>query len=172
LPRRRRRSPRSFCKNIFVAAPLSRSVGDAKEPTTRNTVQAELDGITAFVSVLDTAIPARNGEVIALTVDAVGSEWREFGEKFSPHSDTSVRGGARNGCARGAVRGLVLTLRQVAMAAAGGDFDGAAKAFADYRQQVAQAAPHLKLAERWSLFGPDIRESQFAALRQLADLAR
>jgi hypothetical protein len=74
--------------------------------------------------------------------------------------------------ARGAVRGLVLTLRQVAMAAAGGDFDGAAKAFADYRQQVAQAAPHLKLAERWSLFGPDIRESHFAALRQLADLAR
>ena len=41
-------------------------------------------------------------------------------------SDTSVRGGlAERLRARGAVRGLVLTLRQVAMAAAGGDFDGA-----------------------------------------------
>jgi hypothetical protein len=99
LPRRRRRSPRRSCKNIFVAAPLSRSVGDAKEPTTRNTVQAELDEITAFVSVLVTAIPARNGEVVALTVDAVGSEWREFGENFPPHSDTSVRGGRAARCA-------------------------------------------------------------------------
>jgi cytochrome c peroxidase len=149
------------------------AVGDAKEPTTRNTVQAELDEIAAFVSVLDTAIPARNGEVIALTVDAVGSEWREFGENFPPHSDTSVRGGlAERLRARGAVRGLVLTLRQVAMAAVGGDFDGAAQAFTDYRQQVAQAAPYLKVAERWSLFDPDIKQAHFAALRQLADLAR
>ena len=102
------------------------AVGDAKEPTTRNTVQAELDEIAAFVSILDTAIPARNGEVIALTVDAVGNEWRELGESFPARSDTSVRGGlAERLRARGAVRGLVLTLRQVAMAAAGGDFDGA-----------------------------------------------
>lgn len=81
------------------------AVGDAKEPTTRNTVQAELDEIAAFVSVLDTAIPARNWEVIALTVDAVGNEWRELGENFPSHSGTSVRGGlAKRLRARGAVR--------------------------------------------------------------------
>ena len=39
------------------------AVGDAKEPVTRNTVQAELDEIAQFASVLDTAIPERNKEV-------------------------------------------------------------------------------------------------------------
>ena len=58
------------------------AVGDAKEPTVRNTVEAELDEIAQFVSVLDTAIPEHNKEIIALTVDAVGNEWRELAENI------------------------------------------------------------------------------------------
>jgi cytochrome c peroxidase len=52
------------------------AVGDAEQPVTPNTVEAELGEIAQFVSVLDTAIPERNKEVIDLTVDAVASEWR------------------------------------------------------------------------------------------------
>ncbi len=149
------------------------AVGDAKEPVTRNTVQAELDEIAQFSSVLDTAIPARNREIIALTVDAVGNEWRELGENFPERSDTSVSGGFKERLrARGAVRGLVLGLRRIAMAASADEFGEAAQAYADYRAQVAAAEPELRLAEPWSLFNPSVREAHFKALRQLADLAK
>jgi cytochrome c peroxidase len=149
------------------------AVGDADEPTVRDTVQAELDEMTAFVSVLDTAIPAHNQEIIALTVDAVGNEWRELGESFPARSDTSVNGGvAERLRARNAVLGLVLSLRQIAMASAADDYAEVAEAFVDYRTQVAAAAPALKLAEPWSLFNPAVREAHFEALRQLAALAK
>jgi hypothetical protein len=149
------------------------TVGDAAEPLVRSTVQNTLDEIAAFAGVLDTAIPERNRGIIALAVDQVGDEWRELGENFPGRADTSVHGGlAERLRARGAVRGLVLNLRQVAMAAAADDFDAAAQAFAEYRQQVASAAADLKRAERWSLFNPQIRAAHFAALKQLADLAK
>ena len=116
------------------------AVGDADAPYTPNTVQLELDELAAFASVLETAIPAHDKEVIALAVDSVGHEWRELGENFPERSDTSVHGGvAERLKARGAVRGLVLSLRRIAMAAAGDDFAGAAQAYADYRQRVAAA---------------------------------
>jgi cytochrome c peroxidase len=149
------------------------TVGDAAEPHTRNTVQAELVELAAFVSVLDTAIPARDREVIALTVDSVGGEWRELGEKFPGRTDTSVSGGLTERLqARATVRNLVLTLRRVAMAAEASDFDGAARIYADYKQQAVAASDELKLAERWSLFNPTVYEAHFNALKQLADLAK
>jgi cytochrome c peroxidase len=150
-----------------------KAVGDADTPTTRDTVQLELDELDAFVSVLDTAIPAHDKAVIALAVGSVGNEWRELGENFPARSDTSVRGGlVERLTARGAVRGLVLSLRRIAMAAARDDFADAAQAYADYRQQVAVAGPALKLAEPWSLFNPTVRAAHFRALRQLAALAQ
>jgi cytochrome c peroxidase len=149
------------------------TVGDADAPTTRNTVQAELDELEAFVTVLDTAIPAHDRAVIEQTVDSVGNEWRELGENFPSHSDTSVSGGVlERRHARGAVSGLVLTLRRIAMTAEAGDFDGAAQAFADYRREVKLAAADLKRAERWSLFNPTVRQAHFAALQKLAELAK
>jgi hypothetical protein len=149
------------------------AVGDADRPTIRDTLQTELDEIAQFVSVLDTAIPARNKEVIALAVDGVGQEWRELGEKFPERSDTSVTGGLEERQrARLAVRQVVLALRRIDMAAETGDFEAAARVFANYRNLVAAAAPDLKLAERWSLFNPQVREAHFAALKQLADLAK
>ena len=149
------------------------TIGDAAEPVSRNTVQAELDEIGHLVSVLDTAIPAHNKTAIALTVDVVGNEWRELGENFPGLGDTSVAGGlSERQQARGAVRGVVLSLRMVAMAAVSGDYDSAEEAYADYKAQRIAAAPTLKLAESWSLFNPQVRQAHFAALRQLAELAR
>jgi hypothetical protein len=149
------------------------AVGDVAEPVVRNTVQAELDELEQFASVLDTAIPAHNTEVIALTVDAVGNEWRELGEKFPGRSDTSITGGLKERLkARGAVLELVLTLRRIAMASEADDFFQAMQGLADYRREVAAAAPNLKLAEQYSLFNPTVREAHFAALKRLADLAK
>ena len=149
------------------------AVGDAAEPTVRNTVQASLDEIEQFVSVLDTAIPEHNKEVIALTVDAVGNEWRELGENFPAAKDTSVSGGvAERRRASGAAKGMVLTLRRIAMAAESGDFAAAAEAYADYRGQLAEVAANLKLAEPWSLFNRTVREAHFAAVNKLTELAR
>lgn len=149
------------------------AVGDAQEPYVRATVQTELDEIAQFVSVLDTAIPERNKEVIALTVNAVGNEWRELGESVPPAKNTSVTGGlAERLRARGSVSETVLTLRRIAMAADSGDFAMAAQAYGDYRGQVAAAAADLKLAEAWSLFNPAVREAHFTALSQLARLAK
>jgi len=148
------------------------AAGDAKEPTIRNTVQASLDEIAQFVSVLDTAIPAHNKEIIGLTVSAVANEWRELGEHFPAAKDTSVSGGlAERRRASGAAKGMVLALRRLAMAADDDDFDGAAQAYADYRSQVAVAGVDLKLAEAWSLFNPAVRRAHFAALDTLTQLA-
>jgi cytochrome c peroxidase len=148
------------------------AVGAADKPVTRNTVQAELDEISDFARVLDTAIPAHNLEVITLAADSIGNEWRELGEKFPGHSDTTVKGGlAEREHARGAVRAVVLGLRRVAMAASANDFDRAAEAFAEYKNEAAAAAPVLKQAEPWSLFNPELWEAHFAAIRKLANIA-
>jgi hypothetical protein len=149
------------------------AVGDASEPTSRNSVQAELDEIGHLGAVLDTAIPAHNKAVIALTVDVVGNEWRELGEYFPGRNDTSVGGGqSERLAARAAARGMALSLREIAMAAASDDYDTAARAYADYKAQGLAAASALKLAEAWSLFNPQIRQAHFAALQRLADSAR
>lgn len=149
------------------------AVGDAETPFTPNTVQAEVDELTQFASVLDVAIPAHNNEVIRLAVDSVGAEWREVGENFPDRRDTSVEGGvAERMKARASVRDLVLTLRQVAMAAEADDFDGAARLYAEYRQTVASVTPYLKAAEQWSLYNPRVHDKHFTALRQLAELAK
>ncbi len=149
------------------------AVGDGKDPVTRNTVQAELDEIAAFASVLDTAIAERNKEAIALTVDSVGREWRELGEAVPAATDPSVGGGfAERRKARGAVSGLVLTLRRIAMAAESDDFAGAAEAYADYGNQAVATGADLKVAAAWSLFNPAVRQAHFAALKRLAELAK
>jgi cytochrome c peroxidase len=149
------------------------AVGDAAEPTSRNSVQAELEEIGHLGAVLDTAIPARNQAVIALTVDVVGNEWRELGEYFPGRNDTSVAGGlSERLAARDAARGMALSLREIAMAAASDDYDAAAQAYADYKAQGIAAASALKHAEAWSLFNPQIRQAHFAALQRLADSAR
>ena len=149
------------------------AVGDAEQPYTRNTAQAEVDELQAFVSVLDVAIPAHDKATIALTVDSVGGEWREVAENYPGRTNTSVKGGLHERLrARAAVRDLVLSLRRIAMAVDADDFSQAAQIYAEYKQDVVAASAQLKLAERWSLFNPAVHEAHFAALQQLADLAK
>lgn len=149
------------------------AIGDADTPFTPNTVQAEVDELTQFASVLEVAIPARDREVIRLAVDSVGAEWREVGENFPDRRDTSVEGGlAERLKARASVRDLVLTLRQVAMAAEADDFPEAARLYGQYRATVVLATPYLKAAEPWSLYNPQVHDKHFTALRQLAELAK
>jgi cytochrome c peroxidase len=149
------------------------AVGDADKPVMRNTVQAELDELENFSSVLDVAIPARNTEIITLATDALGNEWRELGEKFPGRTDTTVSGGVKERLrARGAIRGVVLTIRRIAMANAASDFDGAAEAYDAYRKEAAAAANDLKKAESYSLFNPKIWDAHFKAVKQLADIAK
>ncbi|HVZ53160.1 MAG TPA: cytochrome c peroxidase [Pseudolabrys sp.] len=148
------------------------TVGDGEEPYTRNTLALELDELKKFVSVLDTAIPARDREVIALTVDAVGGEWRELAEFFPGAKDTSVAGGlAERRRARAAAGGMALTLRRIAMAAADNNFAEVEQAYSDYRAQATVAVVELKKAEPWSLFNPAVRDAHFQALAQLDAMA-
>ena len=148
------------------------AAGDADQPITRNTVQAELDEIALFVSVLDKAIPERNAEIIALTVETVGHEWRELGENFPPAKDTTVKGGLNERRrARNAVFGVVLALRRIAMASEAGKLDEAARLYTDYQRDAAAAASVLKSAEKYSLFDPAVRVEHFRALDRLVDMA-
>jgi cytochrome c peroxidase len=148
------------------------AVGDADQPTTRNTVQAELDEIALFAGVLDRAIPQQNREIIGLTVETVGHEWRELGESFPPAKDPTVKGGLNERRrARNAVFDVVLTLRRIAMASEAGKFDEAARIYAGYRHDAAAAGQRLKAAEAYSLFNPTVREEHFRALDRLVDMA-
>ncbi|WP_137042685.1 cytochrome c peroxidase [Pseudolabrys sp. FHR47] len=149
------------------------TVGDADRPFTPNTVQAEIDELTEFASVLNVAISARDIEIVALTVDSVGAEWREVAEKFTDQKDTSVEGGLPERLkARAAVRDMVLTLRRIAMAAQADDFPEALRIYAEYKQTVAAVTPYLTAAEPWSLYNPAVHDRHFSALRRLAELAK
>jgi cytochrome c peroxidase len=148
------------------------AVGDADHPVTRDTVRAELDEIALFAGVLGKAIPQRNREIIAMTVETVGHEWRELGENFPPAKDPTVTGGLNERRhARNAVFGVVLTLRRIAMASEAGKFGEAARLYAGYRQDAAAAGKTLKAAETYSLFNPAVREQHFRALDRLVGMA-
>lgn len=149
------------------------AVGGAEKAVTRNSVQAELDEIGAFASVLETAIADRDREIVSLAVESVSREWRELGENFPARSDPTVRGGVgERASARGAVASLVLGLRRIDMAAAAGDYAAAAAAWALYRNKAQEAGEKLKSAEPWSLFDPQVRAAHFRALEQLTSLAK
>lgn len=148
------------------------TVGHGEQPFTRETVDAVLDEIDNFASVLDTALATRDLPVIELAVDTVGNEWRELGEQFPDRTNTAIVGGLPERlAARRATLAAGLSLRRIAMAAAAGDYQGARRAYAGYRSDAAAAAPVVKQAVAWSLFDPKMRERHFAALRQLDELA-
>jgi cytochrome c peroxidase len=149
-----------------------KAVGDADHPVTRDTVQAELDEIALFASVFDKAIPQQNREIIGMTVETVGHEWRELGENFPPAKDPTVKGGLdERRRARDAVFDMVLTLRRIAMASEAGKFDEAARIYAGYRRDAVAAGQTLKAAEAYSLFNPVVRQEHFRALDRLVDMA-
>jgi hypothetical protein len=149
-----------------------RAIGAGEEGYVRDNVDARLAEIADFVSVLDTAIPDRNGAVVTLAAETVGRELRELTEMFPERRDTAVAGGAaERSRARGALKRLVLALHRVGASAAGGDVASATAALADYRAQLAEAVPAVKSAEPWSLFDPKLHEAHLAATRALSRAA-
>lgn len=148
------------------------AIGDGDQPITKDSVALELDEATRFTSVLEVAIAQHDKPIIELTTDTVGIELRELAEFFPEHKDTSVTGGdAERSAARDAARGLVLSLRSVALAARDNNFDEAEKRFVGFRADLVTMKPVLEAAEPWSLFNPAIRARHYDALRNLAAAA-
>ncbi len=150
------------------------AVGDGQVPYESDGVAPRLVEIARFSSVLDTAIPARDGAVIALAVDTVGGELRELTELFPDRKDGTVSGGKEERArARAALKELVLLLRSIDVAVAAGHFDQAAAQYDAYRRQAADLAPVLNAAAPWSLFDPAVHDAHYGALRQMTqDVAK
>jgi hypothetical protein len=137
------------------------AIGDGMHPYEHDGVVARTREINDFASVLDTAIPNHDNDVIDLAVDTVGGELRDLAEQFPDWKDISVTGGAdERRLARSALKQVVLDLRRVDLAGGAGQFDDAAAAYDDVRKLMAAAIPAaLSAAEPWSLFNPTIHDA-------------
>jgi len=149
------------------------AVGDGERPYENNGVATELKEANDFASVLGTAIPAHDTDVISLAVDTIGLELRELTEDYPDRRDTSVSGGVQErALARSALQELVLGLRRIDMAAAAGHFDVAAVEYGDFRKLMASAVPIvLTKALPWSLFNPVIHDAHYGALQKMLQAA-
>jgi hypothetical protein len=149
------------------------AVGDGERPYERDGVGAEFKEIGDFASVLDTAIPAHDADIVALAVDTVDRELRELTEQFPDHKDPSVTGGQEERrLARSALKDLVLRLSRIGLAASAGQFDNAAAEYRNFRNLSVAAVPNLlRAAQPWSLFNPAIHDEHYGALRQMLQTA-
>jgi Di-haem cytochrome c peroxidase len=149
------------------------AVGDGERAYENDGVAAELKEANDFASVLGTAIPAHDTDIISLAVDTVGLELRELTEDFPERNDTTVSGGVQQrALARTALEELTLELRRIDMAAAAGHFDAAAVEYSNFRKLMASAVPAvLTAAQPWSLFNPTIHDAHYQALRQMLQAA-
>jgi hypothetical protein len=150
------------------------AIGDGVLPYERDGVAAQLKEINDFASVLATAIPAHDNEIIALTVHTVGGELRDLVEQFPGIKDTTVEGGLEERlAARKELKNLVLMMRRIGVGAADGHFDEAAAEYQNYRQVTFVAVPIvLRKAQPYSLFNPAVHNAHFAGLRQLLQTAQ
>jgi hypothetical protein len=149
------------------------AVGNAVRPYERDGVTAQLKEISDFASVLETAIPAHNADIVSLAVHTIGQELRELTEQFPDRKDTTVAGGAEERrLARAVLKDLVLIMRRIGVATSAGRFDEAADEYTNYAKLTFSAVPViLRAAAPWSLFNPDVHQAHFAALHQLLQAA-
>jgi cytochrome c peroxidase len=145
------------------------AVGDGTLPYERDGAGGSLKEINDFASVLATAIPAGDKDVVALAVDTIGLELRELTERYPDRKNTSVAGGEQERSrARTALKEVVLILRRIEMAVAEGRINDAATDYRTYRNLMAAAVPALLAgAEPWSLFNPAVHDQHYGALRQV-----
>ncbi|MEJ0094925.1 MAG: cytochrome c peroxidase [Methylocella sp.] len=150
------------------------AIGDGAQPYEREGAVANVKEVTDFGTVLATAIPAHDREVIGLAVETISAELREMTEAFPERKDTSVSGGRQErSLARVALKELVLTLRRIDVAAAEGRFDDAAADYKNYRYLISAAVPTLMIrAEQWSLFNPAVHDAHYGALQQTVQTAK
>jgi hypothetical protein len=145
------------------------AAGDGLMPYELDGVTAQLKEINDFASVLSTAIPAHNNDVISLAVNTISGELRDLVEQFPDLKDTTVEGGVTERlAARNALKNLVLMVRLIGVDAAAGRYDEAATEYENYRKLTFAAVPIMvKKAEPWSLFNPAVHKAHFDELRQL-----
>jgi cytochrome c peroxidase len=145
------------------------AIGDGAQPYERDGAGATLKEINDFATVLGTAIPAGDKDIVSLAVETIGHELRELTEQYPDRKNTSVSGGEQQRVlARTALKELVLTLRRIDMATTDGRSSDAAADYKNYRYLMAAAVPALLAsAEPWSLFNPAVHDSHYAALRQV-----
>jgi cytochrome c peroxidase len=145
------------------------AVGDGTLPYEHDGAGASLKEINDFATVLNTAIPASDKDVVALAVDTIGGELRELTEQYPDRKNTSVSGGEQErSSARAALKEVVLLLRRIDIAVGEGRTADAATDFRNYRYLMAAAVPSLLAgAEPWSLFNPVVHDQHYGALRQV-----
>jgi hypothetical protein len=138
-------------------------------PYERDGAGATLKEINDFASLLGTAIPAGDKQVVALAVDTIGGELRELTERYPDRKDTSVAGGEQERTnARAALKEVVLLLRRIDMAVGEGRTSDAAADYRTYRSLMFAAVPSLLAsAERWSLFNVTVHDRHYEALSQV-----
>lgn len=144
------------------------AVGDGVNAYERDGASTQLREISDFASVLATAIPAHNNEVITLVVDTVGGELRELTERIPDRKNTAVKGGEQErNLARMALKEVVLILRRIGTAAAEGRYDEAANQYRNYNLFMTAVPTIVGKSEKWSLFNPAVHDAHYAALGQL-----
>jgi hypothetical protein len=145
------------------------AVGDGVSAYERDGAATQLREISDFASVLATAIPAHDNDVITLAVDTVGGELRDLTERIPDRRDTSVTGGEKErNLARAALKEVILILRRIGGAAAEGRYDDATSEYRNYNRFMTAAVPTIVgNTERWSLFNPAVHDAHYAALGRL-----
>jgi cytochrome c peroxidase len=145
------------------------AVGDGLLPYEHEGAGAFLKELNDFATVLGTAIPAGDKEVVALAVETIGGELRELTEHYPDRKDTSVSGGEQERAnARAVLKEVVLLLRRIDMAVGEGRTADAAADYRNYRSLMVAAVPSLLSgAQRWSLFDVAVHDRHYEALRQV-----
>jgi cytochrome c peroxidase len=145
-----------------------KAIGDGVQAFESNGSAAQLQDISDFASVLATAIPAHDNDVVSLAVNAVGGDLNDLMDRIPDQGDPVVSGGTKErDLARRALKEVVAILGRIGSDAAGGKYDDAAGEYRKYNYFMTVGVPTvLGNAEPWSLFNPAVRDAHRAALRQ------
>jgi hypothetical protein len=145
-----------------------KAIGDGAQPYERVTSAIPLQDIFDFASVLGTAIPAHDNDIISLAATAVGGDLNDLADRIPDQGAPGVSGGEKErDLARKNLKEAVAILERVGSNAAGGKYDDAAREYQDYNHFIAVGVqPAVGKAEPWSLFNPAVRDAHYAALRK------
>jgi hypothetical protein len=143
------------------------AVGDGVRAYEREGAVAKFKEISDFASVLSTAIPSHDNDVIDLATDTIGSELRELVDDIPDQRDNTVSGGEKErNLARMALKEVVLILRRIDLAADTGNYGEVANEYRNYNRFMTAAVPTIVgQAEPWSLLNPAVHDAHYAALQ-------
>jgi cytochrome c peroxidase len=145
------------------------AIGDGERPFERDGVALRMKEVRELASVLELAIPARDTAIVSLVVTGVGAELRELVERVPDRRNPAVAGGEEERrAARAAAKGLVLSLRRIELAVAGGRTEEAMAEYASFARLATFDVPAtLKKAEPWTLFNPSVHDAYYHALGEM-----